>query len=90
MIDKAGATIVDSLDTLYIMGLEDELKDARAWVESELSFDRDAAGSVFEVKGRLPFWCSWLSLFLFFFPFPSSSSRVPATLNNSRITGVLI
>lgn len=66
MIDKAGATIVDSLDTLYIMGLEDELKDARAWVESELSFDRDAAGSVFEVKGRLPFWCCWLSLFFFF------------------------
>ena len=35
-----GATIVDSLDTLYIMGLEDEFKKARDWVATDLSFDK--------------------------------------------------
>ena len=33
-----GATIVDGLDTLYIMGLEDEFKAGRDWVATQLSF----------------------------------------------------
>lgn len=34
-----GATILDSLDTLYIMGLTKEFEDARAWVAQNVSFD---------------------------------------------------
>ena len=34
-----GATIVDSLDTLYIMGLTDEFKKARDWVAANLNFN---------------------------------------------------
>ena len=35
-----GATIVDSLDTLWIMGMKDEFAAARDWVANDLSFDR--------------------------------------------------
>lgn len=35
-----GATIVDSLDTLYIMGMHEELHRAREWVTKELNFDQ--------------------------------------------------
>ena len=35
-----GATMVDSLDTLWLMGLKDEFKAARDWTANELSFDR--------------------------------------------------
>ena len=34
------ATIVDSLDTLWIMGLRDEYKKARDYVEEKLNFDK--------------------------------------------------
>jgi len=34
-----GATIVDALDTLYIMGLENEFSEGRNWVEKSLHFD---------------------------------------------------
>ena len=37
-----GATIVDSLDTLWMLGLEAEFARARAWVADELSFNRRA------------------------------------------------
>ncbi|KAF8562700.1 hypothetical protein P879_11560 [Paragonimus westermani] len=33
-----GATIVDSMDTLYIMGLKDEFNKARSYVANELDF----------------------------------------------------
>lgn len=33
-----GATIVDALDTLYIMGLHDEFKDGQQWIEQNLDF----------------------------------------------------
>ena len=35
-----GATIVDSLDTLFIMGMVDEFKKARDWVAANLSFNK--------------------------------------------------
>ncbi len=35
-----GATIVDSLDTLYLMGLMEEFDEGRHWVELSLQFDR--------------------------------------------------
>merc|ERR1719500_1435294 len=48
-----GATIVDSLDTLYIMGMIDEYEKARGWVESELDFNKMSGDvSVFETNIR--------------------------------------
>ncbi|XP_069831000.1 mannosyl-oligosaccharide 1,2-alpha-mannosidase IA [Dendropsophus ebraccatus] len=47
-----GATIVDSLDTLFIMGMKDEFKDAKEWVEKNLDFNVNAEVSVFEVNIR--------------------------------------
>ena len=35
-----GATIVDSLDTLYIMGMKDEFDQAREWVAENLDFNK--------------------------------------------------
>ena len=35
-----GATIVDAMDTLYIMGLEEEFKKARDWIATNLFFDK--------------------------------------------------
>lgn len=35
-----GATIVDALDTLYIMGLKDEYQKARTWIDRNLTFDQ--------------------------------------------------
>lgn len=35
-----GLTLVDSLDTLHIMGLEEELKEAREWVARNLVLDQ--------------------------------------------------
>lgn len=35
---ELGATIVDGLDTLYIMNLKDDYQEARDWVEQKFSF----------------------------------------------------
>ncbi|KAJ6846522.1 mannosyl-oligosaccharide 1,2-alpha-mannosidase MNS1-like [Iris pallida] len=48
-----GATLVDSLDTLYIMGLEDQFKKAREWVANSLDFNKDYEASVFETTIRV-------------------------------------
>ncbi|KAJ3572182.1 hypothetical protein NP233_g3263 [Leucocoprinus birnbaumii] len=48
-----GYTVVDSLDTMLIMGLQDEYQRARFWVENKLSFDKDAAFSTFETTIRV-------------------------------------
>lgn len=37
-----GATIVDSIDTLWIMGLKEEYEEARHWIEHNLDFARTA------------------------------------------------
>ncbi|KAF5909859.1 mannosyl-oligosaccharide 1,2-alpha-mannosidase IC-like, partial [Clarias magur] len=34
-----GATIVDSLDTLYIMGLTEDYKEAKEWIHTSLDLD---------------------------------------------------
>ncbi|XP_065221293.1 mannosyl-oligosaccharide 1,2-alpha-mannosidase IA [Planococcus citri] len=48
-----GATIVDGLDTLYIMGLHDEFKRGRDWVAENLNFDNiNQDLSVFEINIR--------------------------------------
>lgn len=35
---QLGATIVDAVDTLYIMGLHEEFKDGQEWIEQNLDF----------------------------------------------------
>ena len=35
-----GATIVDSLDTLYIMGMTEEFTKAKKWVEANLDMSK--------------------------------------------------
>nr|XP_033794894.1 mannosyl-oligosaccharide 1,2-alpha-mannosidase IA [Geotrypetes seraphini] len=47
-----GATVVDALDTLYIMGMRDEFAEAKEWVEKHLDFNVNAEVSVFEVNIR--------------------------------------
>uniref|UniRef100_A0A9J7XVX8 alpha-1,2-Mannosidase n=1 Tax=Cyprinus carpio carpio TaxID=630221 RepID=A0A9J7XVX8_CYPCA len=49
---QMGATIVDALDTLYIMGLHDEFKDGQEWIEQNLDFSVVSEVSVFEVNIR--------------------------------------
>uniref|UniRef100_A0A8C1L156 alpha-1,2-Mannosidase n=2 Tax=Cyprinus carpio TaxID=7962 RepID=A0A8C1L156_CYPCA len=49
---QMGATIVDALDTLYIMGLHDEFKDGQEWIKQNLDFSVNAEVSVFEVNIR--------------------------------------
>ncbi|GJJ73398.1 endoplasmic reticulum Man9GlcNAc2 1,2-alpha-mannosidase [Entomortierella parvispora] len=48
-----GFTIVDSLDTMWIMGLQKEFKEARAWVDTELSFDQEGEVNLFETTIRV-------------------------------------
>ncbi|XP_012260571.1 mannosyl-oligosaccharide 1,2-alpha-mannosidase IA isoform X2 [Athalia rosae] len=47
-----GATIVDGLDTLYLMGLHDEFKQGRDWIAENLDFDLNNEVSVFETNIR--------------------------------------
>lgn len=59
-----GYTVVDSIDTMLIMGLDEEHQRARDWVANKMVFDRDADFNTFEV--RLPFrngsWVNGLKL----------------------------
>ncbi|XP_058058941.1 endoplasmic reticulum mannosyl-oligosaccharide 1,2-alpha-mannosidase [Anopheles bellator] len=48
-----GLTIIDSLDTLYIMDLQDEFDEARTWVEKYLKFDVNREVNLFEVTIRV-------------------------------------
>ncbi|CAG5099194.1 Oidioi.mRNA.OKI2018_I69.XSR.g16333.t1.cds [Oikopleura dioica] len=49
---KTGATIVDALDTLYIMGMIDEFNEAKEWVEKSFFFNSKTDVSVFETVIR--------------------------------------
>lgn len=46
-------TPVDSLDTMILMGLDDEARDARELIATQLSFDRDIDVKHFEIVIRL-------------------------------------
>ncbi|KAF8920792.1 glycoside hydrolase [Mucidula mucida] len=48
-----GYTVVDALDTMYIMGLQDDYTRARKWVKDKLSFDREGTFSTFETTIRV-------------------------------------
>lgn len=47
-----GVTLVDSLDTLWLMGMEDEYNEAKEWIANDLSFDHAGTVSVFETTIR--------------------------------------
>ena len=49
-----GYNIVDSLDSLLIMGLIPEYKRARDWCRDKLDFDKDAEFNTFEVGPAFP------------------------------------
>ncbi|TKR93779.1 hypothetical protein L596_008176 [Steinernema carpocapsae] len=50
---ETGASIVDALDTLHIMGLMDEYEDARQWIAMNLDFTKTSGDlSVFETNIR--------------------------------------
>ncbi|KAF9295034.1 mannosyl-oligosaccharide alpha-1,2-mannosidase [Linnemannia elongata] len=54
MIRKGqGFTIVDSLDTILLMGLEAEFQEAKDWVRNELDFDQDGEVNLFETTIRV-------------------------------------
>lgn len=48
-----GLSLVEALDTLWVMGLDEEFKEGVEWVKHELDFDVDGEVSVFETSIRL-------------------------------------
>lgn len=48
-----GLTIVDSLDTIYIMGLTDIFNEARDWVAEKLNLSIDRYNNLFEITIRI-------------------------------------
>ena len=46
-------TLVDSLDTLYLLGLREEFNEACDWISSNLKVDSSENISVFEYNIRL-------------------------------------
>ncbi len=69
-----GATLVDSLDTLWLMGLKDEFQKARDWIVNELSFNR----------------CSCCRRMLFLAEARLLSSRVLGDTHAVQQTGILV
>lgn len=48
-----GLTIVDSLDTMYIMGFKEEFQEARNWVAEKLTFETNRDVNLFECTIRI-------------------------------------
>ncbi|KAK9829091.1 hypothetical protein WJX72_003851 [[Myrmecia] bisecta] len=48
-----GLTLVDSLDTLLLLGMEEEYQDAREWVATKLQLDQDKDVNLFETTIRV-------------------------------------
>ncbi|KAI0347895.1 glycoside hydrolase [Trametopsis cervina] len=48
-----GYTVIDSIDTMLIMGLTDEYERARKWVDEKLDFDKDGNFNTFETTIRV-------------------------------------
>lgn len=48
-----GLTLIDALDTMYVMGLREEFQEARKWVETELTFDKNQEVNLFETTIRV-------------------------------------
>ena len=45
-----GYMVLDAMDSLVLLGLDEEYQRAREWVTNELSFDRDGIYNTFEVN----------------------------------------
>ncbi|HLI61679.1 MAG TPA: glycoside hydrolase family 47 protein [Solirubrobacteraceae bacterium] len=50
---SVGLSIIEALDTLYVMGLDDQLADGVRWIHHNLDFDIDGDFHVFEAIIRL-------------------------------------
>ncbi|KAG8010865.1 Endoplasmic reticulum mannosyl-oligosaccharide 1 [Nibea albiflora] len=48
-----GLTLIDSLDTMWIMGLKEEFAEAKNWVEKELTFNKNVDVNLFETTIRV-------------------------------------
>ena len=48
-----GLTLVDSLDTMWLMGLTKEFEEAREWVETEMVIAQDKDVNLFETTIRV-------------------------------------
>lgn len=48
-----GLSLIEAMDTLWVMGLDSEFADALGWVKATLDFDVDGEVSVFETSIRL-------------------------------------
>jgi endoplasmic reticulum Man9GlcNAc2 1,2-alpha-mannosidase len=48
-----GLTIVDALDTIYLMDLKEEFQQARDWVANSMNLDSDRYNNLFEITIRI-------------------------------------
>ncbi|AWP14956.1 putative endoplasmic reticulum mannosyl-oligosaccharide 1-2-alpha-mannosidase-like [Scophthalmus maximus] len=48
-----GLTLIDSLDTMWILGLKEEFEESKAWIEKELSFNKNVDVNLFETTIRV-------------------------------------
>ncbi|GAA6082506.1 mannosidase, alpha, class 1B, member 1b [Tachysurus ichikawai] len=48
-----GLTLIDALDTMWILGLKKEFEDARQWVATQLSFGKNVDVNLFESTIRI-------------------------------------
>ncbi|XP_075041487.1 endoplasmic reticulum mannosyl-oligosaccharide 1,2-alpha-mannosidase-like [Mixophyes fleayi] len=48
-----GLTLIDALDTMWIMGMKEEFQEAKEWVASKLTFDKNVDVNLFESTIRI-------------------------------------
>ncbi|PKK18029.1 mannosidase, alpha, class 1B, member 1 [Columba livia] len=48
-----GLTLIDALDTMWILGLKEEFEEARKWVANDLVFDKNVDVNLFESTIRI-------------------------------------
>lgn len=48
-----GLTLIDGLDTMYLMGLREEFEDAKRWVAHDMRLDQDVDVNLFECTIRV-------------------------------------
>lgn len=48
-----GLTLIDALDTMWILGLKEEFEEAKTWVTKELSFNKNVDVNLFESTIRI-------------------------------------
>ncbi|MBN3323868.1 MA1B1 mannosidase, partial [Atractosteus spatula] len=48
-----GLTLIDALDTMWVLGLKEEFEEARKWVATELSFTKNVDVNLFESTIRI-------------------------------------